>query len=159
MEELKGWISDFYVKECCKFIKRVREYRHKTVLERHLKKFEQLCNKTNGGHSNTKSGCSNKQQEHICKVVQTVALTPKTTTTTSNTETATTTPPVAALTPEATTITTTMTVHLEKWVRNPLTKGQVPLLAHGPNFAIAPRHPLQGLHHCCEGSLLEPGAT
>ena len=37
-------------------------------------------------------------------------------------------------------------MHLEKWVRNllgvPLTKAQMSLLAHGPNFAIAPRHPL-----------------
>ena len=39
MEELKGQISDFYFKECCEFIKRVREYRHKTILEKHLKKF------------------------------------------------------------------------------------------------------------------------
>ena len=69
-----------------------------------------------------------------------------TTTSTSNITSAATTPLVAA-SPPATTTTTT-TVQLEKWVRNlsgaPLTKAQMSLLAHGPNFAIAPRHPPYG---------------
>ena len=33
MEELKGQISEFYFKECWEYIMRVREYRHKNVLE------------------------------------------------------------------------------------------------------------------------------
>ena len=52
-----------------------------------------------------------------------------------------------------TTTTTTMTAattsgYVSKWVRNlsgtPLTEAQVSLLAHGPNFAVAPRHPPYG---------------
>ena len=40
----------------------------------------------------------------------------------------------------------------KRWVKNlsstPLTEAQFSLLAHGPNFAIAPRHPPWGLHYC-----------
>ena len=32
---------------------------------------------------------------------------------------------------------------------------QVSLLVHGPILAVAPRHPLRGLHHCDRASLLE----
>ena len=39
-------------------------------------------------------------------------------------------------------------LHFNKWVRNllgtPLREAQVSLLAHGPNFAVAPRHPPYG---------------
>ena len=85
----------FSSKECCEFIKMVREYRHKTILEKQVKKFEQLYHKTKGGCSNTGGGHSNNQQEHTCKMAPTAVLTPTTnTTTTSNTTSAATTPPV-----------------------------------------------------------------
>ena len=148
MEEFKGQISDFYFKECYEFIKRVREYKHKTVLERQLKKFEQLYHKTKGGCSNTESGHSN-HQKHTCKVAPPNAIIPSTNITTPNATTATTTPSVAVTTTVTTlaaAATTTTTEQLEKWVRNllgvSLTTAQMSLLAHGPNFAIAPRHPL-----------------
>ena len=38
MEEPKGQISVYYFKECCEFLKRVRGCRHRTTLERHLRK-------------------------------------------------------------------------------------------------------------------------
>ena len=67
-------------------------------------------------------------------VPATIATTPAATSTTS------------AGTNASTTATTTM--HLNKWVRNllgtPLTEAQVSLLAHGADFAAAPRHPPYG---------------
>ena len=38
MEQIKGQISVTYYKEWCKFMEKVREHRHRTTLERHLKK-------------------------------------------------------------------------------------------------------------------------
>ena len=44
---------------------------------------------------------------------------------------------------------TTTKEYINRWVRNlsstPLTEAQVSLLAHGPNFAVAPRHPPVGI--------------
>ena len=40
MEDLKSQISPFYFQECMKFIERVKELRHQTVLERQLSKFD-----------------------------------------------------------------------------------------------------------------------
>ena len=47
---------------------------------------------------------------------------------------------------------TTNKEYTRRWVKNlsstPLTEAQFSLLAHGPNFAIAPRHPPWRIHHC-----------
>ena len=51
MNELKVKIRQELFEKCQEFIDRIRERRHKTVLERHLKKYERLCQKTRGGHS------------------------------------------------------------------------------------------------------------
>ena len=56
-------------------------------------------------------------------------------------------------TPERTTTTTTTDTttkeYINRWVRNlsstPFTEVQVSLLVHGPNFAVAPRHPSMGI--------------
>ena len=40
IEDLKCQISNFYFQECEKFIDRVKEQRHQSVLERQLSKFE-----------------------------------------------------------------------------------------------------------------------
>ena len=40
MEDLKEQINNFYHQECVKFIERVRETRHQTVLKRPLSKFD-----------------------------------------------------------------------------------------------------------------------
>ena len=51
----------------------------------------------------------------------------------------------------ATTKTVITSGYVNKWVRNllgtPLTKAQISLLMHGPNFAVAPRHPPWGIHN------------
>ena len=85
----------------------------------------------------------------------TPAITSATTTTTTTTKTTT--------TSAGTTTTTTTTMQLDKWVKNllgvPLMEAQVSLLAHGPNFALAPRYCPWGIHHHSRASMPEPGAT
>ena len=70
MEKLKGQISVDFYKECSEFIERVRLHRHRTTLERHLKKFDQLNQQTRGGHSSI-GGHSKHQQNHTCMAQRT----------------------------------------------------------------------------------------
>ena len=119
MEQIKSQISVSYYKECCEFMEKVREHRHRSTLERHLRKYEWLCQQNKGGHSN-------KQQHHTC-MAQNTAQTPDAVPSSS-----------PSITPAPTTITAQ-----SKWVKNlliaPLSEAQVSLLARGPNFAITPR--------------------
>ena len=126
----------------------MREHRHRTTLERHLKKYEHLWQKNRAGCSNI-GDCSNqtciKQDSDITldtlsdTVPDTVSSSPSTIS-------------VPAIVPtllEATTaVATTTTIVQSKWVKNlskaPLTEAQMSLLAHGPNFAITPRSPSYG---------------
>ena len=130
MEELKDQISNFYFQESVKFIERVRETRHQTVLKRHLSKFDQLWQRSRGvwpkedityGHSNARFS---KQRE--------------TTSTNVLEDTS------ATTIPSTTDTDTTTKEYINRWVRNlsstPLTEAQFSLLLHGPNFAVAPRH-------------------
>ena len=132
MKDLQDRISSFYFQECSKFIERVKETRHQRVLKGQLSKFDQLWQRTRGvrpqehtenGHSNTRF---NKQRETTTSDVSQDILE------TSN----------------PTTTDTTNKEHTRRWVRNlsstPLTEAQFSLLAHGPNFAVAPRHPPMG---------------
>ena len=120
--------------ECQVFIDKIREWRHETVLKRHLTKFERLCQK-----SVTKGGCSkqhpgdhsnhtgSKAQNTSNEIRILPAVTSKTTTTTRDTADG--------------------RVN-EKWVLNlsssPLTQAQASLLAHGPGYAVTPKHPPYG---------------
>ena len=117
MNELKDHINHKLYEECSEFIKNVRECRQKTTLTRYLSQFDWLCHQT-------RVGCSNHSDGHS-----------------KNTYTCT-------LAPATATVTTPTTMYLEKWVKNllgiPLTKAQVSLLAYGPNFTVAPRHPPTG---------------
>ena len=76
-----------------------------------------MCQQTRDGHPNHSGGHS--KNTHTCTEAPTTA-----------------------------TVTTATTMQLEKWVKDllgvPLTKAQVSLLAHGPNFTLAPRHPPYG---------------
>ena len=146
IEDLKCQISNFYFQECEKFIDRVKEQRHQSVLERQLSKFEWLWQRLRGGCSNNKNGHSKIQyhnREEVTFPTNSTVADPEiqseiTSTEATNTVTSTT-----------TTITTATTNgYVNKWVRNlsgtPLTEAQVSLLVHGPNFAVAPRHPPMG---------------
>ena len=138
MKELKDQIYNFYFKESSKFIERVKETRHQIVLKRHLSKFDQLWQRSRGvwPQEDTSNGRSNarfsKQRETTSTdaLEDTLATTSLTTTDTD----------------------TTTKEYTKRWVRNllstPLTEAQVSLLLHGPNFTVAPRHPLWGLHYC-----------
>ena len=158
MEQNKGQISVTYYKECCEVMEKVREHRQGTTLDRHLRKYECLCQQNKGGHSNI-GGCSNKQQHHTC-MAQSTALTSDVVSSSPPTI-----PPVLAAPAARTTVATTTTTTVQsKWVKNllkaPLTEAQVSLLDHGPHFAITPRNlPLWGVHHCSGTSMFEPGAT
>ena len=137
MEELKDQISNFYFQESVKFIERVRETRHQTVLKRHLSKFDQLWQRSRGVRSkeDITYGCSNARFSKQGETLSTDVL--EDTSATS----------ILSTTDTADTDTTTKE-YINRWVRNllstPLTEAQVSLLSHGPNFAVAPRHPPMG---------------
>ena len=124
--ELKVRIGKELFDKCQEFIDKIREWRHKTVLERHLMKYERLCQKTNGGHSNhTGIRAQNKDIRKLPAV--TFNLTKTTTTTSGDTADA---------------------IDKDKWVINlpraPLTQVQASLLAHGPGFVVTSKHPPYG---------------
>ena len=138
IEELKGKIQPDLFEECQVFIDKIREWRHKTVLDRHLIKFERLCHKpkTRGGHSKQHlGGHSNHTSTMALNRSREARILP-------------------AVTPNTVTTTTTITSNTaedkakEKWVINlsssPLTQVQASLLAHGPGYAVTPQHPPYG---------------
>ena len=111
------------------------------VLERHLAKFERLCQKIKGGRSKQLPGgrsnissteAPNKDKDKEGNILPAVTLN-RTTKTTKTT----------------TLIRDTAEDEKEKkWVINlsssPLTQAQASLLAHGPGYAVTPRHPPYG---------------
>ena len=151
IEDLKSQISPFYFQECEIFINRVRELRHQSVLERQLSKFEHLWQRFRGGHSNNKNGCSKIQyqnQGEMTSPTNSTTVDLGTTIETTSTEATNTVIPVITTSTSTTTDMATTNDYINKWVRNlssiPLTEAQVSLLAHGPNYAVAPRHPPMG---------------
>ena len=67
MNDLKCQINNYYFKECSKFISRVRERRHQTTLERHLRKLALLCQQIRGGCSNN-LGCHSKNNHTLAPI-------------------------------------------------------------------------------------------
>ena len=118
MDELKDQISNFYYQECIKFIDRVKETRHQTVLKRHLAKCDQLWQRFRGDQSKqeTTNGHSNTRYRE-----QGETLSADTTSSTEETPTTTTT--------TTTTIDITIKEYINRGVRNlsstPLTEAQV----------------------------------
>ena len=141
IDQLKDQISNFFFQESVKFIERVRETRHQAVLKRQLSKFDQLWQRFRGGCSNQEiiNGHPNswyrQQGERLPAMVSDTPFT-------SAEE------PPATTSITTTTDATTTKEYINRWVRNlsstPLTEVQVSLLVHGPNFAVAPRHPHMG---------------
>ena len=134
IKELQDQISNFYFQESSKFIERVKETRHQTVLKRHLSKFDRLWQRSRGvqpqedtsnGHLNARF--NNQRETTSPDALEDTLATTNQTTTDSD---------------------TTTKEYTRKWVRNlsstPLTEAQFSLLSHGPNFTVAPRHPLMG---------------
>ena len=94
-----GLVIIIILKNVLFFIERVKEHRHGTTLERHLKKYDWLCQKNTGGHSNT--------QHHTC-MAQSTALTSDAVTS------PTTTSPASAVT----SLTSTTPTVQSKWMKN-----------------------------------------
>ena len=128
MKELQDQISNFYFEECIRFIERVKESRHQIVQKRQMSKFDQLWqrNREIRPQEHAKNGHSKARLEKNRELPSNKSTNQ---TSTDNTKEFT-----------------------KRWVKNlsstPLTEAQFSLLAHGPNFAIAPRHPPWGLHYC-----------
>ena len=111
------------------FIDKIREWRHRTVLERHLIKFERLCQKTKGGCSKQHpGGRSNhagfRAQSNEVRTLPAVTSITTTTSTTSRDS--------------------ADVIDKERWVINlssaPMTQVQASLLAHVPGYAVTPKH-------------------
>ena len=116
--DLKDQISNFYYQECSKFIERVKETRHQTVLKRHLSKFERFWQRSRGiqPQEDTSNGHSNARFRKQRETTSTEALNVEDTlATTTDID-----------------IDTTTKEFTRKWVRNllstPLTKAQISLL-------------------------------
>ena len=110
MGELKDHVNEELYEECSAFIKNVRESRHTNILERHLNKFNRLCQQPRDGCSKNTGGCPiNTGNGKVSNVT-------------------------------LTTTTPQMNKWVKNLSRIPLNKAHVSLLTHGPNFALAPRH-------------------
>ena len=141
MKTLQDQISGFYFEECSNFIERFKESRHQTVLNRQMAKFDRLWQRYRGvwPQEHAENGCSNarfdKQRETTTDTTQDPAISNGTQDLTTSNLTSTSTD-------------TKSKEYIRRWVRNllsaPLTEAQFSLLACGPNFTIAPRHPPMG---------------
>ena len=111
------------MEKCRVFIKTRSESRHIKTQIRQMNKFNRLCHKNTGGHSNHLHGSHGEHDLKQHEILGKTITTPVTTTT------------VTGPNPRA------------KWVINissrPLSTVQENLLACGPNFAVVPRGP-----HC-----------
>ena len=104
------------MEECDKFIKVKRESRHLKTLECQKSKFERLCQKNTGGHSNIKHGGHGYSNISTPNMPSDLS--------------------IHSSTPD-------LRPNISTWVKNisrtPHTEAQEQLLAHGPNFAVVPR--------------------
>ena len=117
--KLSAIISEDLMKQSIEFIKEHRESRHKTGMERHIKKYNKLwAQKYESGINSTDS--SNGTGGH------------------SNQD----------------------KIGAKCWVVNlshqPLSQAQETVLAHGPNFAVTPKTPLQRIHSSSGSGLAKP---
>ena len=121
MNWLKGILDKDSMEECRIVIKTRRESRHIKTQIRQMNKFNGLCHKNTGGHSNHLHG---SHGEHYPKQYKILGKT---------------------ITMPVTTTTVTQPFPRAKWVINissrPLSTVQESLLAHGPNFAVVPIGP------------------
>ena len=56
INNLNTILEDERMRECESFIKTRREARHQKMLKRQISKFERLCHRNTGGHSNDQDG-------------------------------------------------------------------------------------------------------
>ena len=131
IEELEKQIKKEDMEECYRFIEGRRETRHLKTQKRHLEKFNRLCHRNTGGHSNHTHSGSGKDSG-----IGTGGCTNQ------NTEMA-----LTQQQPNNSMADPTQEYNNNNWnwVRNlsrrPLTKAQEKILRHGPNYAIVTKEP------------------
>ena len=130
INQLKSRIDREAMEECNKFIKVKREARHLKTLERQKNKFERLCQRNTGGHSNTKHGGNGNGHSNI-----NTSNVPSNEKQNNNKTTTTNVPPNQVQNNNDS----------NNWVRNLskilLAQAQEQVLSHGPNFAIVAKEP------------------
>ena len=123
------------MEECHRFISLRRQRRHKSTLERQIKKFNSLWQRNTGGHSNYQHGGTYQEEDTRDTYLNNENLIDEAT----NIETTQTT---------TTTTTSRVTTNNNKWIHNlsktPLLKDQEKVLARGPNYAVVAREPPVG---------------
>ena len=123
------------MEECHRFISLRRERRHKSTLERQIKKFNSLWQRNTGGCSNYQHGSTDWEGDTRDTTLNNENLIDEATYI-ETTETTT------------TTRTSRATSNNNKWVHNlskaPLSKDQENVLARGPNYAVAAKEPPVG---------------
>ena len=148
--ELNKVLDRETIAECDKIMVKIREDRHHKTLMRQKAKLDRLMRKeepvNKGGHSNPNmprymyhsSKNTYMYQSGTDSLSKTTSTTPHNGTTSED--------PITNSRP--TTTTSTVVKSKSKWVINmskkPLTESQLKLLAHGPNYVVAPRNPSIG---------------
>ena len=117
--KLSAIISDDLMEQCIEFIKEHRESRHKTVMERQIKKYNKLwAQKYESGSNSTYSGNGTGGRSNQDKI------------------------------------------GAKCWVVNlshqPLSQAQEAVLAHGTNFAVTPKTPLQRIYNSSGSGMPKP---
>ena len=148
MNQLEGILDERAMEVCSNFIKYRREGRHQKTLQRQVSKYNRLCHKNLGGHSNSWHG---DHDENCCLNTNTCRYTAGADNTVSAdrgdnnniTNSLSNTRNLNTSNSNSNISNTSNINNNNKWVRNysktPLTEAQHGLLSHGPNFVITPR--------------------
>ena len=149
--QLESILDEKTMEDCSSYRKYRREGRHQKTLERQVSKYNRLCHRNTGGHSNPQHG---NHDENCCLNTNTCMNTACDTATVTITDTSDwgdNNNNINSLSNTTNTINTsnisnnTSNNNNNNWVRNysktPLTEAQQRLLSHGPNFVITPRDP------------------
>ena len=127
MNRLSTVLDEEIMEECESFIKTRKEARHHKTLERQVSKFERLCHKNIGGHSNVQHGAQHDQE---CSKAKPIKIGKNTSLITSDSQN---------ITPGQGGDSDIGNIWVRNLSRTPLTKAQEQVLTHGPNLAIVPK--------------------
>ena len=150
MNQLEGILDEKTMEDCSNFIKYRREGRHQKTLQRQVSKYNRLCHKNAGGHSNSQHGDHDENchlNTNTCRYTAGVNITATSDRgdNNNNSNSLSNTMNTNSNSNSNSNISNTSNIDNNKWVRNyskiPLTEAQHRLLSHGPNFVITPRDP------------------
>ena len=145
MIQLEGILDEKTMEDCSNYIEYRREGRHQKTLQRQVSKYNRLCHKNAGGHSNYWHGDHDENchlNTNTCRNTAGANITVTADQGDNNND-------INSLSNtmnmNTSNISNTSNINNNKWVRNyskiPLTEAQHRLLSHGPNFVITPRDP------------------